>query len=113
MTTIGQPVPELPVVDLNRATDYYCDKLGFKREWALPEIVAVARGKVVIFFRLSPPPIAPQCHWIFADDVDATFAEMRAGSAMIVDPISDKPWGLRQFTIQDPDGHKFYIHHDI
>ena len=112
MTIISQPVPELPVKDLNRACDYYCDKLGFQRAWALPEIAAVARSKAVIFFRLSPASITPQRHWIFADDVDATF-EMQARGVVIVDPISNKPWGLRQFTIQDPDGHQFFIHHDI
>lgn len=113
MTTVGQPVPELPVRDLNRARDYYCEKLGFKKEWALPEISAVSRGKISIFFRLSPEPIPPQVHWIFADDVDATFAEMRTSEAIIADPISNKPWGLRQFTVQDPDGHQFHVHHDI
>jgi predicted enzyme related to lactoylglutathione lyase len=113
MTTIGQPVPELPVSDLDRARDYYCVKLGFKKEWALPEIAAVSRGNIALFFRLSMKPIAPQNHWIFADDVDATFAEMRASGAVVVDPISNKPWGLRQFTIQDPDGHQFHVHHDI
>lgn len=113
MTTIGQPVPELPVSDLERARDYYCGKLGFKREWELPEIAAASRGKVAIFFRLSNPPITPQVHWMFAEDVDASYAEMQAGDARIVDPIANKPWGLRQFTIQDPDGHQFHVHHDL
>jgi catechol 2,3-dioxygenase-like lactoylglutathione lyase family enzyme len=113
MTTIGQPVPELPVSDLERARDYYCGKLGFKREWALPEIAAASRGPVAIFFRLSKSPITPQTHWMFADDVDATYAEMQASGAVIADPIANKPWGLRQFTIQDPDGHRFHVHHDL
>lgn len=110
MNTIGQPVPELPVRDLDRARNYYCEKLGFKKEWALPEIAAASRGKTAIFYRLSAEPISPQIHWIFADDVDATYAEMRASGAVIIDSISNKPWGLRQFTIQDPDGHQFYVH---
>jgi hypothetical protein len=108
MTTIGQPVPELPVGDLNRARDYYCDKLGFKKEWALPEIAAVARGKIAIFFRLSTNSITPQSHWILADDVDATFAEMQANSAVIVDPISNKPWGLRQSPSKIQTAINFY-----
>jgi catechol 2,3-dioxygenase-like lactoylglutathione lyase family enzyme len=113
MTTLDQPVPELPVCNLDRARDYYCEKLGFQRGWALPEIASVTRGKTALFFRLSTEPIAPQRHWIFADDVDATFVEMRTSGAVIIDPISNKPWGLRQFTIQDLDGHQFYVHHDI
>ncbi len=113
MTKIGQPVPELPVSDLERARDYYCDSLGFERGWSFPEIVAVTRGEVAIFFRLSPTLVTPQYHWIYAEDLDATFEEMQAAGAMIVDLISVKPWGLRQFTVRDPDGHQFYIHHEV
>ena len=29
-----------------------------------------------------------------------------------VDPLERKPWGLRQFTVQDLDGNLFYFHHD-
>jgi catechol 2,3-dioxygenase-like lactoylglutathione lyase family enzyme len=112
MTTIAQPVPELPVADLDKARAYYCDKLGFKNAWAHSEIAAVTRDKATVFFRLSGQPIAPQRHWIFADDIDATFFEMQTSGALIVDQLSNKPWGLRQFTVQDPDGHQFYIHHD-
>jgi catechol 2,3-dioxygenase-like lactoylglutathione lyase family enzyme len=113
MTMIGQPVPELPVADLERARNYYCASLGFEKRWALPEIAAVAREGLAIFFRLSFLPITPQNHWIYAADLDTTFKEMQAAGAVIVDPISEKPWGLRQFTVRDPDGHQFYIHHDI
>ena len=113
VTTIGQPVPELPVGDLERARNYYCDSLGFEKRWAFPEIAAVSRGGVTIFFRLSSVSITPQNHWIYAENVDATFEEMRAAGAMIVDPISEKPWGMRQFTVRDPDGHQFYVHRDI
>lgn len=113
MTTIGQPVPELPVIDLEKARAYYCDCLGFERRWAFPEIAAVARGEVAIFFRLSPTPVTPQSHWIYAEDIDATFEEMRAAGAMIVEPVSEKPWRLRQFTVKDPDGHLFHVHCDV
>ena len=45
-------------------------------------------------------------------DVDATYAEPRASGANIVDPIADKPWGLRQFTVEDQDRNRFYVHCD-
>jgi uncharacterized glyoxalase superfamily protein PhnB len=32
--------------------------------------------------------------------------------ARIVEPLEKKPWGLRQFTVEDLDGNRFYIHHD-
>jgi catechol 2,3-dioxygenase-like lactoylglutathione lyase family enzyme len=53
LSKIGQPVPELPVEDVERAQEYYRDILGFKIGWLYPgkEIGAVSRGDVVIFFR--------------------------------------------------------------
>ena len=113
MTYIGQPVPELPVNHLDRAARYYCERLGFTRQWAFPDIISISREDVAIFFRLTDEAVIPQTHWIYSEDVDATFAEMEKSGADIVEPITDKPWGLRQFTIRDPDGHRFHIHHQI
>jgi hypothetical protein len=46
MSSIGQPVPELPVVDVERAQQHYRDALGFEIGWLYPgkEIGAVSRG---------------------------------------------------------------------
>jgi len=74
-SSIGQPVPELPVADVERAQQHYRDALGFEIGWLYP-------GK-----------------------------EIGAG-ANIVEPPETKPWGLRQFTVEDLDGNRFYFHHD-
>ena len=46
---------------------------------------------------------------MFAEDVDATYEEMKASGANIVEPLEKKPWGLRQFTVDDPDGNRLWI----
>ena len=51
-------------------------------------------------------------HWIFAPNIDATYAELQASGANIVEPLAKMPWGLRQFTVRDLDGNVFYFHHD-
>ena len=114
LTSLGPPVPELPVADVERAQQYYRDALGFEIGWLYPgkEIGAVQRGKAVIFFRKKEPPFQPAVHWVFAEAIDATYPEMKALGANIVDPLETKPWGLRQFTVKDLDGNLFYFHHD-
>ena len=114
LTTIGQPVPELPVADVERAQEHYRDKLGFEITWLDPSktIGAVARGEVGIFFRKRTAPFEPNIHWVFAGDIDATYKEFRSLGANIVEPLERKPWGLMQFTVQDLDGNLFYFHHD-
>ena len=114
LTTIAQPVPELPVVDVERAQQYYRDVFGFEIGWLLPgkEVGAVSRGPVAIFFRRRSEPFEPVVHWIFAEGIDATHEEFRSSGANIVEPLETKPWGLRQFTVEDLDGHRFYFHCD-
>ena len=115
MTSLGQPVPELPVADVERAQQHYRDALGFEIGWLYPgkEIGAVSRdNKVTIFFRKRTPPFEPAVHWVFAEDIDRSYQELTSSGANIVDPLERKPWGLRQFTVQDLDGNLFYFHHD-
>jgi uncharacterized glyoxalase superfamily protein PhnB len=51
-------------------------------------------------------------HWVFAEDIDASYQELNSSGANIVEPLEKKPWGLRQFTVKDEDGNLFYFHHD-
>jgi predicted enzyme related to lactoylglutathione lyase len=114
LTSIGQLVPELPVEDVERSQQHYRDALGFEIGWLYPgkEIGAVSRGKVAIFFRKRTQPFEPAVHWVFAEDIDATYQELQALGANIVQPLAEMPWGLRQFTVEDLDGNRFYFHHD-
>jgi len=114
LSPIGPPVPELPVADVERAQRHYRDVLGFEIGWLEPDkgIGAVSRGKVVIFLRRRQPPFEPAVHWVFADDLDATYRELTSSGANIVEPLEKKPWGLTQFTVADADGNLFYFHHD-
>ena len=113
LTSIGQPVPELPVTDVERAQQHYRDALGFEIGWLDPgEIGAVSRGNVAIFLRKTTPPFEAAVHWVFAEDIDATYNELKSLGANIVEPLEKKPWGLRQFTVKDIDGNRFYFHHD-
>jgi uncharacterized glyoxalase superfamily protein PhnB len=114
LTPLGAPVAELPVRDVERAQNHYRDALGFEIGWTYPgnEIGSVHRAPAVIFFRKRNGPFEPTVHWIFAQDVDATFAELQASGANIVEPLEKKPWGLTQFTVEDLDGHRFHFYRD-
>jgi predicted enzyme related to lactoylglutathione lyase len=105
-------VPELPVTDVGRSQQHYRDVLGFAVAWLEPgkDIGAVSRGKVAIFLRKKTPPFEAAVHWVFAEDIDATYQELQASGANIVQPLEEMPWGLRQFTVEDLDGNRFYFH---
>ena len=113
-TPLAHPTPELPVEDVARAQQHYRDVLGFEISWLTSdgEIGAVSRDDIAIFFRRRARPFEPVVHWIFAAEIDATCDELRARGARIVEPLEKKPWGLRQFTVEDLDGHRYYFHCD-
>jgi uncharacterized glyoxalase superfamily protein PhnB len=37
---------------------------------------------------------------------------LRSRGARIVEPLESKAWGLRQFTVEDVDANRFYVHCD-
>lgn len=112
---IDRPTPELPVPDVEAAQHYYRDRLGFEIAWYNREggIGAVANGDCAIFFRQTDRQVHPATFWIFCIDVEGTHDELTQLGANIVDPIADKPWGLRQFTVEDLHGNRFHFHHDL
>ncbi|MFL6247692.1 MAG: VOC family protein [Vicinamibacterales bacterium] len=114
LTKFHHPTPELPVEDVERAQQHYRDVLGFAIGWLDPdkEIGAVSRDEAAIFFRKRSRPFEPAVHWVFAEDIDAMYSELRSSGAKVVEPLEKKPWGLRQFTIEDVDGNRFYFHCD-
>ena len=109
---LNQPVPELPVLDVVKAQQYYRDVFGCKIEWLYPgeEVGAVSNGDTAIFFRKRAEKFEPVVHWVYCTDVDQTCEELKTRGAHVVDDIEDKPWGLRQFSVEDLDGNIFHFH---
>lgn len=114
LSTIGPPVAELPTGDVEQAQRYYRDVLGFEIGWLHSggEIGSVSRGDVTIFFRKRVTPFEPAVHWVFAADIETTYKELQRSGSKIVAPLEEKPWGMRQFTVEDLDGNIFYFHCD-
>ncbi|MEL7013733.1 MAG: glyoxalase superfamily protein [Pseudomonadota bacterium] len=111
---LSPPTPELAVSDLAQALDFFTSRMGFEIAWhnAAGKIAAVHHGDCGIFFRESDQDQCSGTVWIFSEDLDDTYAALIGLNAPIVDPLAEKPWGLRQFTVQDPFGNLYHFHHD-
>jgi uncharacterized glyoxalase superfamily protein PhnB len=78
--------------------------------------VFLRRGGAVIFLGSCPDAIAPAKlgdHAYFAylevDDVGAWHREIAARGGAANAPPEDKPWGMREFAMRTPDGHRLMI----
>jgi uncharacterized glyoxalase superfamily protein PhnB len=106
-------VPQLPVTDLEATQAWYRDVLGFEIAWASSDFGAVWQDRVEIFFARVPRPLPGGCLCVRVADADALCARYRERGAKIVAELEDKPWGMREFTLEDPNGHQLRIGHPI
>ena len=114
---------ELFVPDVEASVRFYTEKLGFAvqrmdreslggRE--LVSFAAIAMGRAVLFVaheRLYGEALTAQRGAgidvrIMVDDVDAMFRRATDNDVTIVHDIGDRPYGLRDFIIRDPDGFR-------
>lgn len=109
---------QLRVANLERALDFYVKTLGFTEEFRFRDFYAGLRAGTALLHlkqvEAPDPSIAfvkqgDHLHlYLRVPDLDATFRELE-GKAELVYPITTKPWGDREFTIRDPDGHTLYF----
>ncbi|MDM0111309.1 VOC family protein [Variovorax sp. J22R133] len=108
----------LAVPDLQRSTAYFRDALGFTVAWE-PERTdwqLVRRGSVSIMMGHCPdalPPAQTGDHSYFAylhvDDADALHGEWVQRGAIVMHPPIDREWGMREFAVRTPDGHRLMV----
>jgi predicted enzyme related to lactoylglutathione lyase len=104
----------LPVTDFVRARDWYRDVLGFsvEFEWPDPPTYAVLLAGESVQIHLTvpdePPPsdARPTLVYLFVQGVDALHERVAARGAQVTFPPETMEYGMREFEVRDPDGHK-------
>ncbi len=116
MATILQNHYVLAVHNVRESAKFYVDALGFAivsepRGW-----IFLRKDNCMIMLGECPNDMHPSelgCHNYFAylrvDDVDEYHAQLTQKGIATLDGISDKPWGMREFGIKTPDGHRIMI----
>jgi len=120
----GIAIPILPSRDLDETRGFY-ERLGFRAAGWWPRefggYAILVRGDISVhFFRfdeISPAENYAQCYWRVRD-VDALYAECRSAGLPRsgiprLDPVEDRPWGMREFAIVDPSGNLIRVGQEI
>ncbi len=102
-------------VDFERSFRFYAESLGLHvyREWGSGS----SRGAVFFlgggFLELSGSSRTTASEntrlWLQVRDVNAVGSQVGDAGVEIIEPPTDKPWGLREMQIRDPDGLKILI----
>jgi quinol monooxygenase YgiN/catechol 2,3-dioxygenase-like lactoylglutathione lyase family enzyme len=103
-----QLVLELFVRDIGRSTAFY-RALGFELLRDAGSFVELTWERHRFFLDerrgLPPDPAYPQANVrVLVADVDAWWERARELDAPVLQPIGDRDYGLRDFTVVDPDG---------
>ena len=105
----------LAVRNLRAATDFYTNVLGFSRDvgdesdgwsWLSRDGFRVGLGECADVVPATELGDHSYVAYVNVDDVDGLYAELSSRGAPIRTPPATKPWGMREFTLQTPDGHR-------
>jgi uncharacterized glyoxalase superfamily protein PhnB len=109
MAKLSRVAPELPVLDLGESIKYYEQKLGFQVATELPggEYAIVERDAIAIhLFRDDAGSHSPVGIHIFTHDLDELHDELQQRGAHVAEGITRKPWGNRDFRVNDYSGNQ-------
>jgi catechol 2,3-dioxygenase-like lactoylglutathione lyase family enzyme len=113
-------IPVLHVSSAAAAEEFYCERLGFRRDFAYrvddaradPCYMGLARDGVELHVSSFPgDAVAGGAVFLLVQDVDALHAELVAKGVTIKLPPTDQSWGNREMYVNDPDGNSIRFVH--
>jgi catechol 2,3-dioxygenase-like lactoylglutathione lyase family enzyme len=109
-------IPILGVRDVAATAEYFRDVLGFRvvdvhQPGGVPVYAVLCREEASVHVQIrrrDPYPAGREAHeteiYFEVPDVDALYAEYAARAVTLLRDIQDEPYGMRDFTIELPDG---------
>ena len=106
----------LAVHNVRESAKFYVEQLGFQITAEPPGWIFVSKDNCIIMLGECPDAMHPSqlgCHNYFAylrvDDVNAYHAQLQHKGVASLSPLANEPWGMREFSIRTPDGHRIRI----
>jgi uncharacterized glyoxalase superfamily protein PhnB len=117
MPTILENHHVLAVHDVRASARFYVEAFGFEVVAEPDGWIFVRKDHCLLMLGECPddmPASALGCHSYFSylrvDDVDAFRRRvLESGLAARVSDVVDEPWGMREFGVTTPDGHRIRV----
>lgn len=113
-------MPELPVKNLSAAIEFYSGILGFRLEHLHGDEYAVMRreNSRIGLFRASEQTTEPGQGRLYAfitgiDEFYAGIERTMKGGGRIIEPLANRPYGLKDFAMSDPEGNRLAFGQDL
>jgi len=121
-------MPTLRYRNAPAAIDWLCQVFGFERHavYAGPDgtiahaeltlgngMIMLGSGKDDEYGRGFAPPLElgkeTRSSYIVVPNADEVYARAQAAGGTIARPIQDTPYGSREFSVRDPEGHSWSV----
>jgi uncharacterized glyoxalase superfamily protein PhnB len=110
----------LAVQDLAASVAYYTSVLGLSTDSTAPGWAFLSRGN----FRLmlgectdAMPAHETGDHsyfvYVTVEGIDELYSEAVKKGASLIQKVADKPWGMREFGVRTPDGHRIMFGQEL
>ena len=115
---MDRAIPHLRITDYDEAVGFYVGVLGFKInfEWrhepGFPVYMGIEHG--TLFAHLSEhdgsgQPGNGRGMTLQVKDIDGWYERVRATGAKLEDELTEQPWGLKDFSLDDPFGNHILV----
>ena len=109
-------MPVLVYPDVRQAVEWLCNAFGYVERWEAKGHRAqllVGGGAVVVVDGDATGACGAHSMMVRVDNVDAHHAVALLWGARILSPPADYPYGERQYTVEDPGGHRWTFSQSI
>lgn len=107
--------PQFLVDDLSKSIAWYRDQLGFEPDFVYESFYAsVSRDGFSIHLKCAPKIAADRTYrkenehldaYIGVRGIETLFGELSSKGANIIRSLEERPWGCKDFYVEDPDGY--------
>lgn len=107
----------LAVPDVPEAVDFYTKNLGFSLAFTWggepPTFAGINLGHVQIFLQKGAPNPGASSVYFLVGDADELYAFHRANGVEVAEPIDDREYGIRDYTVRDRYGYSLSFGHRL
>lgn len=116
-------IPELSYPSVSEASTFLCEAFGFRERLRIANHrsqLSFGGGAIVVVEKPQRPPPSRASDFLAntepdrrhslllrVEDVDGHYERAKLKGAWIVHPPTDYPYGERQYTAEDPGGHRW------
>ena len=109
MTTFQSAAPALPARNVVASAQFYREKLGFTAQFYGPDFAVLTRDVVLLhLFKCEEEKVFEHCGcYLYVQGIRELYDQLLpTGCIHLNGYLSEKPWGLLEMAVTDPDGNQ-------